>query len=222
MRKNGVIHHLGHENHGLKMKSYELMHQIAFLQKQIAIMQKTYHTHYTNHANTVAHLQHKNAELNKALVIDIKPPPALPQPPPPGQKSLEFYSRDREHDRDHWCHHHHHCHHPGVDNGFYDNGDHLMDEDHSLRSDDHVPLLPIPQHQYSFVSVDAPIIEMKSVEMDHPGHPPIIPPPGPLPPTPPPNIPPQGPSLPLMPPPPIPSTTMLPYIPQKKRMSLVL
>jgi hypothetical protein len=199
-----------------------LLHQIAFLQKQIAIMQKTYHTHYTNHANTVAHLQHKNAELNKALVI-VKPPPALP--PAPTQKSLEFYSRDREHDRDHWCHHHSHCHHNHHDRHqenieSYDNGDHLLDEDDSLRSEDHVPLLPIPQHQYSIVSVHAPMNEVESVEMDHPGHPPNIPPLEPHPEHPP-IIPPPGPSLPLMPPPPIPST-MQSYIPQKKRMSLVL
>lgn len=222
MRQKGVIHHLGHENHGLKMKSYELMHQIAFLQKQIAIMQKTYHTHYTNHANTVAHLQHKNAELNKALVI-VKEPLTLPSPAlaPAAQKSLKFYSWDR----DYWRRHHHHHHHRNVDDGFYDNGDHLLDEDDSLgsvdKTEDHVPLLPIPQHQYSIVSVHAPTNEMKSIEMDHPAHPPHIPPQEPPHPIYPPYIPPPGP-LPPTPPPPIPPTTMQSYIPQKKRMSLVL
>jgi len=217
MRQNSIIHRLGHENHGLKLKSYELMHQISFLQKQIELMQKTYHTHYTNHANTVAHLQHKNAELNKALIIHDKPPLALQ---PPAQKSLDFYPWNRHHDHDH----RHHCHHGHPEeNELYDNGDHLMDEDGSFASpisQHHVPLLPIPQHQYSIVSVHAPMNEMKSMELNdpehppdippqepHPDHPPIIPPPGPLPPTPPPTI---------------PSTPMLPYIPQKKRMALIL
>lgn len=195
MRQNSMIHRLGHENHGLKLKSYELMHQIAFLQKQIANMQKTYHTHYTNHANTVAHLQQKNAELNKALVIHTKPSLF-------NDKSLDLYERDG----DHWRHRHRHHHHRVVDDGFYDNGDRLIDEDGSLGStpsEIHVPLLPIPQHQYSFATPSSQSVEMDHPEHPpqeppHPIHPPFIPPPGPLPPT------------------------MQSYIPQKKRMALVL
>ena len=175
-------------------------------------MQKTYHIHYTNHANTVAHLQHKNAELNKALVI-VKPSV---------QKSLDFYGPDHDRHHRHHRHHHHHRHRherQDEDDGSYDNGDFLSDEDCSLdskaivlpSSETHVPLLPIPQHRYSFVSN-----EMKSVTMEHP---PYIPPQEPPHPIHPPYIPPQEPPHPT---PPAILSAIQTRIPQKRRMSLVL
>jgi len=91
-------HRHQHEYHILLIQCKELTEKVHTLQSELDSLHQNHKEHYENHANTLAFLQTKNAELHKELrgesmVYPVPPHFPYPQPRPKPPKK-PFLDRD--------------------------------------------------------------------------------------------------------------------------------